>query len=162
LRPTDIAALLKDGALCAVEYGIAADPNGDAPHLSALLDLIGTADRLIDGTGELTIVGSSKFGIKGYTSGSGLIAPHLSMALLDAVKRGDRAEIEALSAPFAAFEGARATYSAIPVVHDAVRFLGIADTGPIGPFFESIDEPDAVAHITKVAEALRQENARFA
>lgn len=161
LMPEDIAALLADGALCGVEYGIAPDANGEAPHLEKLLDLVGSAEQLIDGAGELTIVETSKFGIHGYTSGTGLLAPHLSMALLEAVKRDDRAAIETLSRSFVEFDAARAAYSAIPVVHDAIRFAGIADTGPMEPFFESATDPAIVAEITRIATELLQRDADF-
>ncbi|PZQ50058.1 MAG: dihydrodipicolinate synthase family protein [Rhodovulum sulfidophilum] len=161
LTPRDIAALLADGALCGVEYGVAPDEDGQSPHLSGLLDLVGSAERLIDGAGELTIVESSRHGIKGYTSGSGLLAPHLSMALLEAVRREDRAAIAALSRPFAAFDAVRALHSAIPVVHDAVRLIGIADTGPIGPFFETARDPLVVAEIAGVAAELLRANRAF-
>jgi 4-hydroxy-tetrahydrodipicolinate synthase len=158
LRPADIAALLKDGALCGVEYGIAPDANGRSPHLETLLGLLGSADQLIDGAGEVAIVRNSKFGIKGYTSGSGLLAPHLSMALLHAVQRGDRSAIETLSRPFEAFEAVRATYSAIPVVHAALSLAGIAETGPMEPFFESTFDQAATEHITRVAKELMHAN----
>ncbi|MCX5518816.1 dihydrodipicolinate synthase family protein [Kaistia defluvii] len=161
LTPQDVAALLKDGALCGVEYGIVPDETGQSPHLTALLDLVGSADRLIDGAGELTIVESSKFGIQGYTSGTGLLAPHISQALLEAVKRGDRAAVDSLSQVFVDFDAARAAYSAIPVVHDAIRLAGIADTGPIGPFFESASDPAIVADITRIARELMRANADF-
>lgn len=161
LTPQDVAALLKDGVLCGVEYGVVPDENGQSPHLTELLDRVGSADRLIDGAGELTIVESSKFGIQGYTSGTGLMAPHISMALLDAVKRNDRAAIETLSQPFVAFDAARNAYSAIPVVHDAVRLVGIADTGPIGPFFETASDPAIVRDISRIAGELMQANADF-
>jgi dihydrodipicolinate synthase/N-acetylneuraminate lyase len=158
LRSSDIAALLKDGCLCGLEYGIEPDEGGLSPHLEGLLDLLGSAERLIDGAGEKSIPRNSKFGIQGYTSGSGLLAPHLSMALLEAVKRGDRSAIETLSRPFLAFEAARATYSAIPVVHAAVKLVGIADTGPMGPFFESEFDESATADITRVAKDLMKAN----
>jgi dihydrodipicolinate synthase/N-acetylneuraminate lyase len=156
LRGPDVAALLKDGALCGVEYGIGPAADGSLPDLEELLALTGSADRLIDGAGEISIVRTSKFGIKGYTSGSGLLAPSLSMKLLAAVKRGDRATIEKLSAPFAPFEAARAAYSAIPVVHAAIELAGIAKTGPMQPFWESTFDAPTTADITRVAKELMQ------
>lgn len=161
LTPQDVAALLGDGALCGVEYGVVPDENGESSHLTTLLDLVGSAERLVDGAGELTIVESSKFGIQGYTSGTGLLAPHISMALLEAVKRGDRAAIESLSRTFVDFDAARAAHSAIPVVHDAIRLAGIADTGPIGPFFETASDPAVVAEITRIAKALVEANTAY-
>jgi 4-hydroxy-tetrahydrodipicolinate synthase len=161
LRSADIAALLKDGCLCGLEYGIAPDENGRAPHLESLLELVGSAERIIDGSGEKTIPGNSKFGIKGYTSGSGLLAPHISMALLEAVKRGDRPEIEKLSSHFQAFDEARASYSAIPVVHEAVKLAGIADTGAMGPFFDTDYDETETAAIARVTKDLMKANADF-
>jgi dihydrodipicolinate synthase/N-acetylneuraminate lyase len=161
LRSADIAALLRDGCLCGLEYGISPDENGRSPHLESLLALVGSAERIIDGSGEKTIPGNSKFGIQGYTSGSGLLAPHISMALLGAVKRGDRPAIEKLSNHFKAFDAARASYSAIPVVHAAVKFAGIADTGPMGPFFDTNYDEPATAEITRVAKDLMKANADF-
>jgi dihydrodipicolinate synthase/N-acetylneuraminate lyase len=162
LGAEDIAALLKDGVLCGVEYGIAPDADGRSPHLEKLLDQLGSAERLIDGAGEITIVGNSKFGIRGYTSGTGLLAPRLSMGLLAAVRKGDRARIEQLSLPFRDFDSVRALYSAIPVVHAALGFAGIAETGPMGPFFDTDYDDDTKAHITRVAKALLQADADFA
>jgi 4-hydroxy-tetrahydrodipicolinate synthase len=161
LRSTDIAALFRDGCLCGLEYGIAPDDNGRSPHLESLLELVGSAERIIDGSGEKTIPGNSKFGIKGYTSGSGLLAPHISMALLEAVKQGDRSVVEKLSRHFEAFDAARANYSAIPVVHAAVRLAGIADTGPMGPFFDSDYDEKDTAEIARVAKDLMNANADF-
>jgi 4-hydroxy-tetrahydrodipicolinate synthase len=156
LEPADIAALLADGVLCCVEYGVPANERGESPHLAELLERTGGAERIIDGSGEKTIVANAAFGIRGYTSGSGVIAPHLSMAVLDAVKQGDLQLATMLSGEFKPFDALRGLYSPISVVHDAVRLAGIADTGPIGPFFQSIADPAVVEEITTCALALKE------
>ena len=155
LAAADAAALLSDGVLCCVEYGIAPDERGQFPYLAQLLDDVGGAERIIDGAGEKWITATAPFGLRGFTSGSGLIAPHLSMAILDAVKCGDAAKTATLCAHFGPFEDLRALHSPIPVVHEAVRLAGIADTGPLGPFFEPIGDPGAVKQITAAALALK-------
>jgi 4-hydroxy-tetrahydrodipicolinate synthase len=162
LEPADIAALISDGVLCGVEYGIAADEHGESPYLARLLELTGAAERIIDGSGEKTIVGNAPFGLRGYTSGSGLIAPHLSMGIFDAVKRGDLKLAESLYEAFRPFDALRGLYSPIVTVHDGVRCAGIADTGPIGPFFEPISDPDALTEITACALRLKQASLAFA
>jgi dihydrodipicolinate synthase/N-acetylneuraminate lyase len=155
LTAADAAALLSDGVLCCVEYGIAADEQGEFPYLAELLDKTGGAERIIDGAGEKSIFATAPLGLRGYTSGSGLIAPHLSIAILKAVARGDGATTAALCARFAPFETLRALHSPIPVVHEAVRLAGIADTGPLGPFFEPLVDPAVVEPIALAALALK-------
>jgi dihydrodipicolinate synthase/N-acetylneuraminate lyase len=83
------------------------------------------------------------------------------MALLAAVKRGDRPEIEKLSRYFHAFDAARAAHSAIPVVHAALKYVGIAETGPMGPFFDTDYDAATAAHITRVAQELMEANAAW-
>jgi 4-hydroxy-tetrahydrodipicolinate synthase len=161
LTPGDAAALLADGVLCCVEFGVGAGPDAGTSYLSALLAQTGTAERIIDGAGERTIVGLSVYGIRGYTSGSGVIAPHLSMALLRAIRDGDMVKAEALRELFLPFEHLRQSHGPVPVLHDGVRFAGIADTGPIGPFFESITDPALVTRITIAAQALRAASAGY-
>ncbi len=161
LTAADAAALLTDGVLCCVEYGIAPDERGQFPYLAQLLDMTGSAERIIDGAGEKSIAATASLGLRGYTSGSGLIAPHLSMAILDALDRGNTAGVAELCDQFRPFEVLRALYCPIPVVHDAVRLAGIADTGPIGPFFEPIADPVAVEQITAAALALKSTSLTF-
>jgi 4-hydroxy-tetrahydrodipicolinate synthase len=155
LSASDAAALLADGVLCCIEYGIAPDDRGEFPYLSELLHHTGGAACVIDGSGEKSIPATAPLGLRGYTSGSGLIAPHLSMSVLNAIKRGDNPTAAALCERFRSLEDLRALYSPIPVVHDAVRLAGIADTGPIGSFFDSIVDPVAVEQITAAALALK-------
>lgn len=155
LTPADAAALLADGVLCAVEYGLPRDPTGKAPYLTALLDKTGSAARIIDGAGERSIVGHAEYGLKGYTSGSGIIAPHLSMALLAAVKAGDLKRAAQLREHFLPLEALRAANGPVPVLHEAIALAGIADTGPLGPFFANVTDPTVLRAITKAATALK-------
>jgi len=156
VRASDLAAMIRDGVLCCVEYGIGGSTEMAEPFLAELLEQVGNVDAVIDGAGERTITTHARFGLKGYTSGSGVIAPHLTMALLAAVKRGDLGEAIRLREPFLELEGLRQAHAPIPVLHDAVRLAGIADTGPIGPFFSNVSDAQALASIAAAATRLRE------
>jgi dihydrodipicolinate synthase/N-acetylneuraminate lyase len=155
VHAADLAAMIKDGVLCCVEYGIGGSTDKPEPFLADLLERAGNADAIIDGAGERTITLHARFGLKGYTSGSGVVAPHLSMALLNAVKRGDLAEADRIRDHFLELEGLRQAYVPIPVLHDAVRLAGIADTGPIGPFFSNTSDESVLRSIAAAATKLR-------
>ena len=155
VRATDLAAMIGDGVLCCVEYGIGGSTDKPEPFLADLLDRAGNADAIIDGAGEHMITLHARFGLKGYTSGSGVVAPHLSMALLAAVKRGDFTEAGHIREHFLELEGLRQAHAPIPVLHDAVRLAGIADTGPIGPFFSNTSDESVLRSIAAAATKLR-------
>jgi dihydrodipicolinate synthase/N-acetylneuraminate lyase len=159
VRAADLAAMIRDGVLCCVEYGIGGSTDVAEPFLADLLDRTGNCDAIIDGAGERTITIHARFGIKGYTSGSGVLAPHLTMALLDALKRDDLAEAARLREFFLELEGLRQAHAPIPVLHDAVRLAGIADTGPIGPFFSNTTDESALKAIAAAAMKLRAASA---
>jgi dihydrodipicolinate synthase/N-acetylneuraminate lyase len=162
VRAADLAALIRDGVLCCVEYGIGGSTDTAEPFLAELLAKAGNADAIIDGAGERTIITHARFGLVGYTSGSGVLAPHLSMALLAAVKRGDLAEAGRLREHFLELEGLRLAHGQIPVLHDAVRLGGVSDTGTIGPFFANVTDEDALKAIAAAALKLRAANAEVA
>jgi 4-hydroxy-tetrahydrodipicolinate synthase len=155
VRAADLAAMIRDGVLCCVEYGIGGSTDTPEPFLADLLDRAGNADSIIDGAGERTITLHARFGLKGYTTGSGVVAPHLSMALLNAVRRGDLTEADRLREYFLELEGLRQAHAPIPVLHDAVRLAGIADTGPIGPFFSNTSDEGVLRSIAAAATRLR-------
>jgi len=158
VAPRDLGQLIKDGVLCCVEYGIGGSTDTAEPFLAELLDTTGSAASIIDGAGERTIVDHARFGLVGYTTGSGVLAPHLSMALLAAVKKGDLAEAARLREFFLEHEALRLKYGQIPVLHDAVRLSGIADTGPLGPLFANVTDESALRDIAAAARKLKAES----
>lgn len=157
LSVSDAVSLIRDGVLCTIEYGISANADGKHPYLARLVDELSNADRVIDGAGEKSIVSTAEYGLRNYTSGSGVIAPRLSTQLHAAIRSGNLEEARRLSVLFGPFEALRAEISPIPVLHDGVRLAGIANTGFMGPFFASL----AGANAQKVKELakslLRQE-----
>lgn len=161
VKAADLARLLTDGVLCCVEYGITGDREPE-PFLLELLAATGDASRIIDGLGERTVVGNARHGLKGFTTGSGVVAPHLSMALLAAVQAGDMEKAAGLREHFLPLEALRQAHGPIPVLHDAVRLAGIADTGSIGPFFSNVGEPAVLQDISEAALALKSKSLRLA
>lgn len=160
LTVADVAALLADGVLASVKYAVERKDPADDAYLAALIAAAG-AERIVSGMGERPAVAHlSKFGLAGFTSGSVSIAPHLSMAMLAALKAGDAASAESIRAKFLGFEDLRDAHSQIVVLHDGVRLAGIADTGPLQPFLADLDAANAGA-VGAAATALRDENARF-
>jgi dihydrodipicolinate synthase/N-acetylneuraminate lyase len=159
--PRDIAALIADGVVSAVKYAVERKDPAEDRYLAALVEAAG-AERIVSGIGERpAIVHLAKFGLQGFTSGSVCIAPHLSSAILAALKARDVAAAEALRAKFLAFEDQRDARSPIVVLHDGVRLAGITDTGPLQPFLANLDA-DGIAAVAPAARALYEENARFA
>ena len=161
IAPADIAALFADGVLCSLKYAFEPKDPADDPYLSAIIDAAGT-ERLVSGIGERpAILHWTRFGVHAFTSGSVSIAPNLSMAVLAALKAGDVARAEQIREKFLPFEDQRDAHSQIVVLHDALRLVGIADTGPISPLLASLDE-GTVPAVTNTARALLDENARYA
>lgn len=159
--PADMARLVADGVVASVKYAVErTDPRQDA-YLRALVDAMGT-ERLVSGIGERpAVIHVAEFGLAGFTSGSVAIAPHLSTAILAALKAGDRTRADALRERFLAFEDERDRISPMVVLHDGVRVAGIADTGPLQPFLANLDAAGAAA-IAGPARALLEDDRRFA
>lgn len=161
IRPADIAALFADGAIAALKYAVVRrDPSDDA-YLRAIVDAAG-AERIVSGIGERPAVTHFRdFGIGSFTSGSVCVAPHLSSAILAALKRRDFATAEALRARFLPLEDLRDAHSPIAVLHEAVRLAGIAETGALQPFLSNLP-PELHDAVGRAAQALFAENAAHA
>ena len=146
LRPATLGALHREGRLVAIKYAVVRDdPSRDA-YLDAILKEL-PREIVVSGIGERpAIVHLRDFGLVSFTTGSGCIAPHASMALLALLKRKRYDEAEAVRADFLPLEDARDATSPIRVLHDAVTLAGIADMGPLLPMISNLDakERDAV------------------
>ncbi len=161
IAPPDLAALLADGVVCTVKYAVERKNPAEDRYLADIVAAMGT-ERLVSGIGERpAVVHLTRFGLAGFTSGSVAIAPHLSMAILRALKAGDTARAESLRARFLPFEDQRDAYSPIAVLHEAVRLAGLADTGPLQPYLANL-EAGRMATVAEAAKALYEENARYA
>ncbi|MCF3935182.1 dihydrodipicolinate synthase family protein [Acuticoccus sp. M5D2P5] len=140
--PDMLAALDKAGALLGVKYAVPRETPETDPLLTAFIDTIG-ADRIVSGFGEPPAVNHLlNFGVAAFTSGSVCIAPALSMAILAALKAGDKAETERLMAPIMPLERLRGEINEIRVLHTAVALAGIAETGDPLAFSSPVPEAE--------------------
>ena len=156
VEPRDLAALLADGAVCAVKYAVVRKDPGEDALLASLVDAVGSGERIISGIGERPVIDHlTRFGLNGFTSGSVCVAPHLSTAILKALKAGDIAGAASLRENFIPLEDLRDRLSPIRVLHEAVSLAGISQTGPMSPFLSNLDDAIALAAIRSVADRLR-------
>jgi dihydrodipicolinate synthase/N-acetylneuraminate lyase len=151
IDPADAAALCRDGLVSAIKYAtVRTDPATD-PYLRELVGLVDPA-LVISGIGEQpAIVHLRDFGLGGFTTGCGCVAPRLSQALLAAARRGDWGEAERLRRIFEPLEDLRNSINPIRVLHEAVAAAGIADTGPLLPLLSPVEE----RHRPAIAAAAR-------
>jgi dihydrodipicolinate synthase/N-acetylneuraminate lyase len=160
IAPADVAALIADGVICSLKYAVERKNPAEDAYLAAIVEAAGT-ERLVSGIGERpAITHWTKFGVHAFTSGSVTIAPHLSTAIHAALRGGDVATAEQLRTAFLPFEDQRDAHSPIVALHDAMRFTGIADAGPIQPLLAGL-EGQALQAVGAAAKALHQENERF-
>jgi 4-hydroxy-tetrahydrodipicolinate synthase len=155
-----LTALDRAGALFGIKYAVPrADPTQD-PYLDSLIAAVG-ADRIVSGFGEPPALNHMLgFGLAGFTAGCVCIAPSLSMAVLEALKAGDRAGAEAALAPLKPLEALRGEINEIRVLHDAVTMAGVADTGPILAPSSPVPQADR-ARIAAAAKSLLASEAAF-
>ena len=159
IEPADLAALVRDGSVCAIKYAIVRKDPGHDAVLSAILNSIDPA-VVVSGIGERPVPAhTGRFGLRAFTSGSVCVAPRLSTRILAAVAAGDQAAIEPLREKFMPLEDLRDAHSPLRVLHEAVRLAGIAETGPILPLLSNIEDPAIVGAIETAAKRLREADA---
>ena len=130
------------------------DPGVD-PYLKALLERV---DRrlVVSGIGERpAIAHMSGFGLPGFTTGSGCLAPALTSALFAACSRGAWQDAEALRTLFLPLEDRRDQWGPARVLHAAIELAGVAKTGPIPPFVTALAEEQKKALAPVALELLR-------
>lgn len=150
----DLAALIEDGVVCAVKYAVVREEPAQDAYLAELVDAAGP-DRIISGIGERPVIDHfTHFGLRAFTSGSVCVAPSLSAAMLRALNAGRIDRAGALRAQVLALEDLRDEHSPMRVLHEAVRLAGISQTGPMLPFFQSIEDAGLLTKIEQAATAL--------
>lgn len=135
-----IARLMDDGIAVAIKYAVVRDDPRDDDYLEGLLHRV-ERDRVVSGMGERpAIVHLRDFGLEGFTTGSGCVAPAVCTALLGACQASDYDEAERLRALFLPLEDLRDAWGPARVLHHAVELAGIAATGPIPPYVSALPE----------------------
>lgn len=137
-----VQRMCEDGLVSWIKYAIVRkDPRQD-DFLRSLVDTIGP-DSLVSGIGEQpAIVHLRDFGLASFTSGCVCVAPAMSMAMLKALQQQDYQAAEQIRQQFAALEALRDGINPVRVLHAAVRLAGIAETGPITPFWSPVGAAD--------------------
>lgn len=153
LDVSTVQSLVADGLVSWIKYAIVRTNAADDNFLRSLIDAIGPT-QIVSGMGEQpAIVHLRDFGLTGFTSGCVCIAPRLSMDMLRALNRNDYATADAIRQKFAPLEALRDGINPVRVLHAAVRLAGIAETGPITPFWSEVPD-DRCAEIASAAQTL--------
>ncbi|UCF38757.1 MAG: dihydrodipicolinate synthase family protein [Acidobacteriota bacterium] len=138
LHPERVASLVDDGLVTAIKYAVVREDPSRDEYLTALIDRVDPR-RIISGIGEQpAIIHWREFGLGSFTSGCVCIAPALSMEMLAALKAGDFERAETIRKHFKPLEDLRNAHGPIPVLHEAVRLAGVADTGPMLPLMTNL------------------------
>ncbi len=154
-----VARLMQSGAAVMIKYAVVRqDPSTDA-YLDGLLKRV-DRERVISGIGERpAIVHLRDFGLPGFTTGSGCVAPRRTQALFDACARKDWAAAARIREDFIPLEDLRDAWNPAKVLHHAVELAEIARTGPVLPHLSALS-PEQSATLAPVARALAERNAR--
>lgn len=151
IEPADAAKLCGDGLVSAIKYATVRDNPVHDPYLRELVGVVDPA-MIISGIGEQpAIVHLRDFGLGGFTTGCGCVAPALSQAMLGAIRRHDWAEADRIRTVFEPLEDLRNVISPIRVLHEAVAGAGIAATGPLLPLLDPVED----AHRPAIAAAAK-------
>lgn len=151
IEPADAARLCRDGLISAIKYAtVRPDPAHD-PYLRELIGLV-DPEIIISGIGEQpAIIHMRDFGLGGFTTGCGCVAPKLSQAMLAAIRAKQWAEADRIRRVFEPLENLRNAINPIRVLHEAVAAAGIAATGPLQPLLDNVEE----RHRPAIATAAR-------
>jgi dihydrodipicolinate synthase/N-acetylneuraminate lyase len=148
-----VGRLMNDGVAIAIKYAVVREAPAHDPYLEGLLRRV-ERDRVVSGIGERpAVVHMRDFGLKGFTTGSGCIAPALCSRLFAAGQSQDWDAAEDVRAHFIPFEDLRDAWGPARVLHHGVELAGIAPTGPIPPFVSALDR-DQLDRLAPVARAL--------
>ena len=157
LEPGDAKSLVEDGVVNWIKYAIVREDPGQDDYLSKLVDCV---DRsiIVSGIGEQpAITHINRFGVQSFTSGCVCVAPGLSMKMLQALKAGNLEGAESIRQTFKPLEDLRNNINPIRVLHSAVAEAGIAETGPILPLLDEVNDSDRLK-IAAVARELLAQN----
>jgi 4-hydroxy-tetrahydrodipicolinate synthase len=147
-----IAHLVEDGYVAAVKYAV---PRAKGMRDAMLDELVGQCGghRIVSGFGEQPALAHMRdYGLAGFTAGTVCLAPHVSASMLKACRTGDYRHAAVCRARLSTFEGFRDRHGPIEVLHYALAWAGLAETGPILPPLS----PPRDEHRDAIAEAARE------
>jgi 4-hydroxy-tetrahydrodipicolinate synthase len=152
-----VAKLVDDGVCVAIKYAVVRKHPEQDSYLEQLLKRV-DRHKVISGIGERpAVIHLRHWGLPGFTTGSGCLAPSLSAATFAACRAGDYLEAERLRAQFLNVEDLRDAWGPARVLHHAVELAGIAHTGPIPPFLSELSSEQKHKLQPAVQELLAQQ-----
>ena len=152
LEPEHAKLLVEDGVINWIKYAIVREDPTQDDYLCRLVDLV-DPEIIVSGIGEQpAIVHVNSFGVNSFTSGCVCVAPNLSTKMLLALKEGNLDTAESIRRTFVPLEDLRNDINPIRVLHAAVAEAGIAETGPILPLLDEVDQENRV----EIGAAARQ------
>lgn len=154
----DVVARLVDEGICVgIKYAVVrAEPAQDS-YLEALLKRV-ERRFVVSGIGERPVVTHMRdWQLPGFTTGSGCIAPRLSLMVFEACTKGDFEMAEKLRAEFIPHEDLRDTWNPAKVLHAATELAGIAVTGPVPPYLSPLSA-EQLRTLAPVARKLAERN----
>jgi 4-hydroxy-tetrahydrodipicolinate synthase len=133
-----IGRLVDDGTCMSVKYAVIRKHPEEDNYLDELIKRVDRR-KVISGIGERPAVAHLRhWGLAGFTTGSGCLAPTLSAAVYSACRAADYGRAEQLRSRFMALEDLRDEWGPARVLHHALELGGIARTGPIPPFVSEL------------------------
>jgi dihydrodipicolinate synthase/N-acetylneuraminate lyase len=155
----DAVARLVGAKVCvAVKYAVVRkDPREDA-YLDGLLRRV-DASLVISGIGERPAPAhmGGGFGLHGFTTGSGCLAPRLTAGLFAACSSKDWARAAQVRELFLPLEDLRDRWGPARVLHATLELAGVATTGPIPPFVSPLGETQRRELLPVARELLARE-----
>jgi dihydrodipicolinate synthase/N-acetylneuraminate lyase len=147
-------ARLVDSKVCvALKYAVVRKDPAVDPYLDGLLRRVDKR-LVVSGIGERpAVIHMFQFGLPGFTTGSGCLAPRLSHDLHATCVKDEEARAEEQRRLFLPLEDARDAHGPARVLHEAVTIAGLVATGPIPPFVSGLD-PGQRAEVETAARAL--------
>lgn len=139
LSVDDAKRLVDDGLISAIKYAVVRQDHRQDDYLQRLVDAVG-GQMILSGLGDQpAIIHMRDFGLGGFTTGCGCVAPQMSTDLLAAIRSKEWQRAEKIRADFEPLEDLRNGHGPITVLHAAVELAGIAKTGPVTPMLSAVE-----------------------
>jgi dihydrodipicolinate synthase/N-acetylneuraminate lyase len=152
-----VARLIDSGVCVGIKYAVVRDDPSKDKYLESLLRRVDRS-KVISGIGERPAICHLRdFGLNGFTTGSGCIAPRLSNEIFEACSRRDYQAAQPLRADFLPLEDLRDAWGPSKVLHFATALAGLAETGPILPYSSPLSAGQ-MDQLAGVAQALLARN----
>ncbi len=148
-----VARLVDEGICIAIKYAVVREDPSQDRYLDQLLKRV-ERRKVISGIGERPAINHLRqWGLSGFTTGSGCLAPALSAAVFSACRAANYGEAEHVRSCFLDLEDLRDTWGPARVLHHALELAGVAATGPIPPFVSELS-PEQKNRVQPVAQEL--------